>query len=297
MSQISQLAGLLIVAVLVTASIQPLAAGVPDQAKAQKFIEIAEDSGALASRLVDQAKSRGINVSTATVLIQEGDSLLAEAKTAFSKSDFVAAFERARLAQEKFRDAAKHLNLDEASAFHEKAEGLLEAIARARLRIKSIRETLASITLTPENQGLVSQIKSKLASAEDELANAEAAVRAEPAKASEAAIMLAQAEKNIAEAFVALTQLAHLANSHRAEAFLKEVEKHVQRLKEELARLAKRGVKVDDLNAQLATVEQLIAAARIKLKNGDINGALADIQQADQLLKAIQREIAKRQKP
>ena len=288
-------AALLIMAVMVAACAPPVTAG-GDQTKAKMFIQIAEKAREIALEFIERAKAAGKDVSLAAGLVEEGSNLLDRARAAYERGDYDSAAVDAKSAQEKFREAMKALGPETPSIEEQAAKArLLEAIGRARERIRRVREALSSsteITGSPRDQ-----IDAKLTQAEGPLSEAESILGTNVKNASEAARKLAQSEKLISEAFVMLKQASHQPNMHRIEAFLKNLEREISRLRGELEKLAMRGVSVDDLEALLGKAESLVTSARGKASNGDLSGVLSDIQQAREIMQHVRREIAKQHKP
>jgi len=288
-------AALLIMAVIVAACAPPVTAS-GDQTKAMMFMQVAEKSREIALELIERAKATGIDVSLAAGLVEEGSNLLNTARAAYEGGDYDSAAADAKSAQEKFREALKASGPETPSIEEQEAKPrLLEAIERAGERIGRVREALSSSTEISES--LRGQIDSKLIQAEGLLSEAESILRTNVKSASEAAQRLAQAEKLISETFVALKQASHGPNMHRIEAFLNNLEREISKLRGELEKLAQRGVKVDDLKGLLSNAENLVESARGKASNGDLSGALSDIQQAREIMRQVRNEIAKRHKP
>jgi len=290
-----KVAALLIMAVVLAACAPPVTAG-GDQTKAKMFIQVAEKAREIALEFIERAKAAGKDVSLAASLVEEGSNLLDRARAAYERGDYDSAAADAKSAQEKFREALKASGPETPSIEEQEAKPrLLEAIERARERIGRVREALSSSTEISES--LRRQIDSKLSQAEGLLSEAESILRTDVKSASEAAQRMAQAEKLISEAFVALKQASHGPNMHRIEAFLNNLEREISKLGGELEKLAKRGVNVDDLKVLLTNAESLVESARGKASNGDLSGSLSDIQQAREIMQQVRTEMAKRHKP
>jgi len=288
-------ATLLIIAMVVAACILPVGAR-GDQTKAKVFIQVAEKAMEIAVELIERAKADGKEVSPAVHLVDEGSNLLARAKAAYDRGDYDSAAAEAKLAQERFRDALRALGPERPSIDEREATArLLEAIKRARERIQGVRDALTSSAEIGGN--LREQISSKLSQAERLLDDAESILKTNAKNASEAARRLAQAEKLISEAYVMLKHASHEPNKHRIDAFLKNLERDISKLIDELTKLKKRGVKVDDLIDLLNRADSLVRSARDKATGDDLDGALTDIQQARDITQQVRREIAKRHKP
>jgi len=284
---------LLIFTILALAFVIPVAAQ-GDEAKAKVFIQIAEKAREVALELIERAEADGEDVSTATLLFDQGSTFLDRAGQAYQDKQYDVALANARLAQEELRDAMKSLRSEPVSLELDKTR-LLEAIGRTRERGKKVNDALSDSTEI--DAGLREQISGKLKQAEVLLNEAEAILGTEMRNASEAAHKLAQAEKLISEAFVLLRQASHKANRRQIEAFLKSLEREISRLEEDLDRLEKRGVKVNSMRERLTNARNLLRSAQEKASGDDLSGALAEIQQIREIIQQVRKEIAKNHKP
>ncbi len=282
-------AALLIVAMIVaTYAASVTAQG--DQTKAKMFLQIAENAKEAALEFVESAKAGGKDVTAAVFLIGVGSNLLNQAKVAYEKGDYDSVVP-ARMAQEMFRDAFQALSPEKPSA-EENEVRLLEAVERARRRILRIREVLSNSTEIA--QDLRAQINSRLNQAEGVLNEAESFLKSNAKDASEAARELAQAEKVIAEVFVLMKYASKESSKHHMEAFLRDLERDISRLRDELEKLEKKGVKVDDLNHQLDQAVNLVKNAQEKVSKDDLVGALADGESAGEIVENVKGEIVNR---
>jgi len=288
----SRVAALLMLAAMAGAFV-PAVAAQGDQTNARIFIQTAERAKEIALEFIERARSSGTDVSAALGLVEEGGRLLAQAKAAYDRGDYDSAAADARLAQTRFRDALKMLGPEKATIEQEAEARLREAIERARERIQKVREALASSTeITDE----LEQIRRKLYEAEGLLKEAESILGADVENSSEAARKTAQAEKLVSEAFVMLKQASGAPNRHRIEAFLKNMEKEIQKLRNDLEQMARRGIRIDDLRSLLDTAEGLLKTAQGKASDGDLNGALSDIEQVRNIIEQVRREVSGRQR-
>jgi hypothetical protein len=286
-------AALLIVAMIVaTYAASVTAQG--DQTKAKMFLQIAENAKEAALEFVESAKAGGKDVTAAVFLIGVGSNLLNQAKVAYEKGDYDSVVARARMAQEMFRDAFQALSPEKLSA-EENEVRLLEAVERARRGILRIREVLSNSTEIA--QDLRAQINSKLNQAEGVLNEAESFLKSNVKDASEAARELAQAEKVIAEVFVLMKYASKESSKRDMEAFLRDLERDISRLRDELEMLETKGVKVDDLNHQLDQAANLVKNAQEKASKDDLVGALADGESAGEIVENVKGEIVNRHGP
>ena len=283
-------AALLIVAMIVaTYAASVTAQG--DQTKAKMFLQIAENAKEAALEFAESAKAGGKDVTAAVFLIGVGSNLLNQAKVAYEKGDYDSVVARARMAQEMFRDAFQALSPEKPSA-EENEVRLLEAVERARKRILRIREVLSNSTEIA--QDLRAQINSRLNQTEGVLNEAESFLKSNAKDASEAARKLAHAEKVIAEVFVLMKYASKESSKHHMEAFLRDLERDISRLRDELEKLEKKGVKVDDLNHQLDQAVNLVKNAQEKVSKDDLVGALADGESAGEIVENVKGEIVNR---
>ena len=200
----------------------------------------------------------------------------------------------AKLAQGIFRDSLETLGPERPST-EENEVRLREAIERTRRRILRIREALSN--WTDIGQDLREQINSKVNQAEGLLNEAELMLRSNGKDASEAARRLAQSEKTIAEAFSLMKLASKELNKYHMEIFLKGFEREILRLRNELEKLEKKGVKVDDLQDLLKEAEELVGGAREKASRDDLSGALVDARIAGQIIEHVWKELVKRGRP
>jgi len=286
--------GLFLVAVL--AWVPPSYATGANQSQAQALIQVAQNAKSVAERLLLQAQAGGLDTAGASSLINEGEVLLQEAQAAYTQNEYATAIAKATEAQRKFKEAIVSLTVSteksEDSA-NEKARGILVAIKRARERLSRLRDILASVQATSNDQAIIT-IRNLLADAEVALNQAEAMIKSNPPNAADAARSLAQGEGDLGRATAELKQLAHKANGKRGEGILKGLENQVRALQKQIEKAAAKGVQVDDLKAQLNQVQGLIDSARQKFASGDVASATADIQEAKQLIHAIRQALAAR---
>lgn len=265
-----------------------------DQTKAKMFLQIAEKAREIAIEFVEKARTEGKDVALATSLIEDGNYILNEAKKVYSEGNYDVAAVMAKLAQGIFRDSLETLGPERPST-EENEVRLREAIERTRRRILRIREALSN--WTDIGQDLREQINSKVNQAEGLLNEAELMLRSNGKDASEAARRLAQSEKTIAEAFSLMKLASKELNKYHMEIFLKGFEREILRLRNELEKLEKKGVKVDDLQDLLKEAEALVGGAREKASRDDLSGALADARIAGQIIEHVWKELVKRGRP
>jgi len=283
----------LIIAAMVASYAVPVSAQ-GDQTKAKMFLQIAEKAREIAIEFVEKARTEGKDVALATSLIEDGNYILNEAKKVYSEGNYDVAAAMAKLAQGIFRDSLETLGPERPST-EENEVRLREVIERTRRRILRIREALSN--WTDIGQDLREQINSKVNQAEGLLNEAELMLRSNGKDASEAARRLAQSEKTIAEAFSLMKLASKELNKYHMEIFLKGFEREILRLRNELEKLEKKGVKVDDLQDLLKEAEELVGGAREKASRDDLSGALADARIAGQIIEHVWKELVKRGRP
>jgi len=290
-----KIAGLLLASILILATIPTLyaSAAQQEQTKAEKFIEIAEQAKEHADKLIDKAKEGGVDVTAANNLMGEGTKLLNEAKDAFSKNNFQTAFTKARQAQEKFRDALISLKTPAHEAAQEQGRGILVAVDNAYERIQRLRDAIAKIPVTPENEKPLNWAKMNLTQAENSLTDARNAIQKYEFNVDLAARKLAEATKYISQAFAALKHIGNRAFFWHAENYLNAIEKHVEKVKDKVNQLAEKGYNVQELQTKLTKVDELIQKARASALAGDKKATLAFIKEIDRLLQEITKETVK----
>lgn len=287
----NKLVAILILTAVVGGFVSPVFA-LGDQTKAKTFIQTAEKASEITLEFVERARSSGTDVSRALSLVEEGNILLTQAKAAYDEGDYDSASIDAIIAQIRFRDALRTLGSERSSIEKEDRARLIEAIERARERIQRTREILDA-TDVGESQG---QMKTKLDQAEELLRKAESILESDIGNISAAAREMAQAEKLIAEAFIVLEQASQVPNKHRIEAFLENMEKEIQRLRDDLEKLAMKGIVVDDLKSLVDAAESLLRSARGKTSDGDLVEILSDIHQARRIIEQVREQAFKRQR-
>lgn len=288
----NKLVAILILTAVVGGFVSPVFA-LGDQTKAKTFIQTAEKASEITLEFVERARSSGTDVSRALSLVEEGNILLTQAKAAYDEGDYDSASIDAIIAQIRFRDALRTLGSERSSIEKEDRARLIEAIERARERIQRTREILDA---TDVGESLKGQMKTKLDQAEELLRKAESILESDIGNISAAAREMAQAEKLIAEAFIVLEQASQVPNKHRIEAFLENMEKEIQRLRDDLEKLAMKGIVVDDLKSLVDAAESLLRSARGKTSDGDLVEILSDIHQARRIIEQVREQAFKRQR-
>jgi len=255
-----------------------------DQAKAEKFLEIAERAHEQALMLIGRASERGVNVTEANRLVAEGESLLNQTKDFFVAGNYTGTLQRAREAQERFRDAIRALEGGVEEAEDEGvAKGLLTAISRAEERIQRLRNVVENLTMTSENSKFFDWVEGNLTEAQENLDGAKDVLGGRPLNASRAAGLLAGANKYIEDAHKALKGIGDWSVAWRAENFIKGMRKQLEKIEGQL------------MAHELGEIEGLIRSARGKILSGDKKGALDDIKDARDMLHDAVRGLSKSQ--
>ncbi len=265
---------------------------VEERVKAEKFIEIAQHAYEITINFRDLVKERGIDTTKANEIIGEGEALLKEAKDYLEKGEYNLAFEKARSAQERFRNAIKTLTTPLKEDEEEKGKGILEAIERIEERIERINDVIANIKETQENKKYIDWVKGNLTEAQKNLNEAREAIKNK--NVSTAAQLLGKANKDIEEALRALRLIEDWIVSWRIESFFKGIEKLLDNIRNLIERLAKEKVDVSELMKMLDNAKGLIESAKSKLLSGDKKGALNDIKEAREILQDILKAITKK---
>jgi len=271
----------------------PVRAEEQDQARAEEFIKIVRKISENVTYLKDLAKAKGADVASAEKLISEGKALIENAQSTLDKGDYTLAFQKEKEAQTKFRDAIKSLTEPTGETEEEKAKDILAATDRAAERIQRLRETIASISPTTENQNYIDLVNERIGEAEKNLADARSAIEKTP-NTSAAAKLLGEANKNMEEALKGLNLIADWTVTWRSENFLNGLERELARVKDQLESVAKKGAKTEDLRARLTEVEETVKDARAKLLNSDKKDALTKIKEARDILQELSKELQKR---
>jgi len=271
----------------------PVRAEEQDQARAEEFIKIVRKISENATYLKDLAKAKGADVTSAEKLISEGKVLIENAQSTLDKGNYTLAFQKEKEAQTKFRDAIKSLTEPTGETEEEKAKDILAATDRATERIQRLRETIASISPTTENQNYIDLVNERIGEAEKNLADAKSAIEKTP-NTSAAAKLLGEANKNMEEALKGLNLIADWTVTWRSENFLNGLERELARAKDQLESVAKKGAKTEDLRVKLTEVEETVKDARAKLLNSDKKDALTKIKEARNILQELSKELQKR---
>lgn len=270
-------------------------ARVLQQVDVQKYVEFTEQIKTQTENLREQARGRGIDVAVANRMISEGKVLLDAAKTSLQKADYPSAFQKAREAQMMFRDAAVNLAAVGDNG-EETKEDILVAIDRSAEEIRRIQNAIVGITESAENQNLLNSLKRNLRDAEKNLAEAKTAIESKSANVSKASESLEDADKDIAEAFNALESISDWILNQRSDAFLQNMKKRLDKIKDQVDSAERKGSKIDDLRARLPRAEKSVQDAKAKFLAGDKEAALDEIKKARDTLKDIEEELTERER-
>ncbi len=258
-----------------------------EEDKAEKFIEVAQKAYREATRLADRTEAAGGNVTLAETLIGEGRSLLDQANGNYTAGNYALASEKAKAAQEKFRDAIEALDLNEDEEEEGAGHGMLVAIEQAMERIQRLNNTINGLEISPEDQTYLDWAKGNLTEANNDLLDAKAIIEGKPTNASAAARLLGEANRNIEEAYKALKLIGDHNMTGRAESFLTGLKKQLQKAQDEIAEKD-----VAD-KERLEEIHLLIDGAKDDLLNGDKKDALEKTKDARDLLHDLTKELKK----
>ncbi len=283
----SKLLGFGVVALLAISLIPALTAyaKLSEEDKAEKFIEVAQKAYREATRLANRTEAAGGDVTLAETLIAEGLTLLDEARGNHSAKNYALAFEMARAAQERFRDAIEALNLDEDEEEEGAGQGILVAIEQHMRRIERLNDTIKGLDVDPGDKYL-DWAKGNLTEAYNNLQDAKEILEGAPANASKAARLLGEANRNIEEAYKALKLIGDHNVTARAESFLKGLKKQFQKVEDDIG---------EDVEAQekLEEIQLLLEGAEDDLLGGDKKDALEKTKDARDLLHDFEKELKK----
>jgi len=288
------LAVLILLALALVPSLTVYAAS-NDQAKAKKFIEVAQDAYEEATMLTNLTRSRGGNVTVADLQIGEGRKLLNQANGNYTAGNYLLASENARAAQERFRDAIESLDVEEAEVEEETGHGILEAVSQAMQRIQRVQDVVNNLATDPEVQTYIKWVTGNLTEAKQNLLDAKAIIEAKPKNASDAARLLGEANRNINEASKALKLIGDHSIAKRAENFFRGLKNQLDKAKDELEDAKKKGKDVADLEGNLVEIQALIDGANSALLHGDKKAALEETKNARDLLHETLKELQKLQ--
>ncbi len=289
---------LALLAILAAAlALAPAYSSTPTQSS-ENSIQIAERAQAIAEQLRLLAQSKGLDTQQLAALIQQGTNLLNDARTSNSQGNYLLALTKAREAQAAFRDSLESFSASSiaGSSGADQAAGILVAVERARLRIGELRAAIATYqNLVPANQQSAVNVEwanANLTTAESNLKSVENLLKGSSPDVSSAALALAQAEKSIALALKAMHDPR--ASTWRIPGFVIMIEKLVEKTDGLLKAAAARGVHVQDLQAKILNIRELVSLAKGKVTSGNIREGLELISQARALLRSIERDLAAR---
>lgn len=293
-----RLIALPLLAILAAAlALAPAYSSTPTQT-AENFIQIADRAQAITSQVRLLAQSQGLDTEQVAALIQQGTNLLNDARTSNSQGNYQLALAKAREAQAAFRDALELLNVSSLTGASgaDEAAGILVAAERAKLRIAELRRVIETYqNLVPANQQSAVNVEwanANLTTAESSLTNVENLLKASSPDVSSAAQALSQAEKGIG---LALKAMHHpRASTWRIPGFIVKMEKLVENTDALLRSAAARGVNVQDLQAKIANIRELVSLAKVKVTSGNTREGLELINEARALLHSIERDLAAR---
>ena len=256
-----------------------------EEDRAEKFIEIAQKAYREATKLANKTEAAGGDVTLAETLISEGQGLLDQANDNYTDGNYALASEKAKAAQEKFRDAIEALDFeeDEEGAGH----GILVAIEQAMERLRRLNGTINGLEINPEDETYLNWAKGNVTEAKNDLLDAKAIIEGKPTNASEAARLLGRANRNIEEAYKALKLIGDHNMTGRAESFLTGLKKQLQKTEDEIAEGD------EEEQATIDDIQQLIDGAKDDLLNGDKKDALEKTKDARDLLHDLTKELKK----
>lgn len=280
---------------LVALSLVPISASYADK-QDDKFEQIALH----AKQKVDELGAL-IGETWPDYLDEEG---FEEIKTAYEAAEYQLGEENYKDAMKAYTDVFKMLNIYAEehgvtleSSVEEEAQGLLVAIDRAYERIERIKdanETYFNVLEKDWNETINGWILSNLTAAEENLANATAAVKVPNVEWATA--NLTMANQHISDAFIALKKLAEWTSSWRIESFLMGIKNSVERTRGMLGQAKEQDVDVDDLLVQLNAAELEIAKARSERAKKNNRAAIEHIKIIRETLKNVHHDLAQRRK-
>ena len=279
-----------LVALLATLAIVPVLqadAQQQDKVRAEQFVQIAERARQHAVSIRDMVASKGANTARMGALISEGDVLLKEARSFLGDGKLADTISRAAGAMRKYTDAIKFLGEALMPDAKEVEKENQEVAKRETERLGRIKEAIRSVPNAP--QPLIKVANERLAAAEVAVSKAGEVKRTEPRKVDAKAV---QITPKTSEVLQAVKDIEKWKNNERISAYLKETEKRIQQLSEQIENAAKRGANVDALKKRLVELQRLLEIAKKKGDAGDVNGALKDFSEIQRLITLIQKELS-----
>lgn len=259
------------------------------------YVTIAEKVRQEVSRVRGLAASSGLDTTGADALLREADALLADARAALDRNDLQTAAEKARLAQERYREVVRTLGRqlgERAEPTAERARALESAISRTEQRLQRIRELAGRMPdISPV---LAANVNNNLTIAERALASAKSFLSSSPPDVRSAAKSLGDANRALGQAMSSLQMAAQESQLRRAAQFLSSMMRTVEGLREQLSKASQQGIAVDDLQAKLAAVDPLLSGAKQKIDAGDARAAIENFKAVRNRILEIRQELAKR---
>ena len=278
-----------LIALLVGLGVVPIlqaSAQQQDRVRAEQFVQIAQRAKQHALSIREMAASKGVSISKMDGLIVEGDALLKDAQTSLADNRLEASRDKAILAMKKYTEAIRSLGETLRPDSQEVERENQEIAKRDAERIQHIREMLKSVPNAPP--GLVRDVNDRIVAAEIES-------KVEPGKRGEAARApgkMTPVPVMTELVLKAVREIQTWKNIERIKAYLEGIEKHLQKATDEIEQAATRGISVDALKKRLNDLQTLAESAKKKVTNGDINGAMKDINEIQRLMSLIQRDFA-----
>lgn len=279
-----------LVALLLTLAIVPIIqanAQQQDRVRAEQFVQIADRARQHTVSIRDMAASKGANTAKMDGLIAEGDALLKEARAFLADNKLADAISRATSAMRKYTEAIKSLG----EALRPDAEEVeredQEVAKRETERLERIKQSIRSVPNAP--QSLVKAANERLAAAQVAVAKVREVKKPQPQKGD---LKPVQMTPKTSEVLQAVKDIEAWKNNERINAYLKETEKRIQKLAEEIENTSKRGVNVEAIKKRLVELQRLLEVAKKKAATGDVNGTLKDVSEIQRLITLIQKELS-----
>lgn len=257
-----------------------------DRVRAEQFIQIAQRAKQHALSIKEMAVSKGVSTSKMDGLVAEGDALLKDAQTFLASNKLADAITKASLAMKKYTEAIKSLGETLKPDSKEAERENQEIAKREAERLQRVREVLKSVPNAPP--GLVKEVNDRIVAAETES-------KAEPGKRGEAqraTVKITPVPAKTEQVLKAVREIQSWKNNERAKAYLESIEKQVQKTTDEIEKAANRGINVDALKKRLVDLKTLVDSTKKKIANGDINGAMKNLNEIQRLMSLIQRDLA-----
>ncbi|MFQ6085820.1 MAG: YfdX family protein [Candidatus Bathyarchaeia archaeon] len=258
-----------------------------DRKRAEQLLQLCSRSEERARETMEEARGRGVSVSTeAENRFQEGNRLRLEAEAAFQGGDYAKCVNLSLEAMHQYKASLRIVmeswTETEVETEQDRAIGLNVAIERAEVFI----DRLSTMATKAEELGYdVTEIRGILQEASSHLDTARALLA--DGDASGAAQELGEARQTLSGVIGELNRSTKGEKRNRVERFIENTERLIGNLREDIEEAEGRGVDVTSARQALDEAVSHVNAARTSLNNGDTEGAIESLREAQALLKEV----------